>query len=424
MHCRDVERMTILKNLVPNFAAVACDTHGSFGTQVLVRALHTPEQLELLVLAIEPHILKLATDYKGHYLIIVLVSQFSHSLFKFIDETILNNFVTVCTNNQGLQVMKAIFKSRSAEQLTPVMEAIVANVSDIVEDQYGNYVVQQSLSCPSLPITEEPGSAADLAQNTSPTARPVLVRNKQLKQALLGKLMGRIRDLSQMKFASNVVEFCLKTLQSPFWTNAIIMELLGKPAVRVKDLINDRFGNYVLQTGLLVANKEQVDRITDAISVHLPSFRSSLRTKWIKLITLSRERVNAPASSATVMFSGDQSPGTDRERLSVDHPYSFNYTSQASPETFPQSPVMGAPVPALTMSPMHSPIPSMQHHLYMQSVGLGSPHYGVAQSPVHGGSSQMLPPMQLQPGQFYQPAYSGYGHPLNYRAKPFTLNRQ
>jgi hypothetical protein len=404
---------------------------------VLVRALHTPEQLDLLVLAIEPHILKLATDYKGHYLIIVLVSQFSHSLFKFIDETILANFVTVCTNNQGLQVMKAIFKSRSAEQLTPVMEAIVSSVADIVEDQYGNYVVQQSLSCPSLPITEEPGSASDLAQNTSPNARPVLVRNKQLKQALLGKLMGRIRDLSQMKFASNVVEFCLKTLQSPFWTNAIIMELLGKPAVRVKDLINDRFGNYVLQTGLLVANKEQVDKITDAISVHLPSFRSSLRTKWIKLITLSRERVNAPASllsdttpmmysgdqSPTVMFSGDQSP--DREQMGMDHPYSFNFASQPSPKTFPQSPVMGAPVPALTMSPMHSPLP-MQHHLYMQSVGLGSPHYGVAQSPVHGGGmsqSQMLPPMQLQPGQFYQPAYSGYGHPLNYRAKPFTLSR-
>jgi len=152
--------------------------------------------------------------------------------------------------------------------------------------------------------------------------------------------------------------------------------------------------------------------------------------------------VNAPQSSPmmmysgdqspTVMFSGDQSPG-GRDEVS-DHPFAFNFSNHpASPKAFPQSPVMGAPVPALTMSPMHSPLP-MQHHLYMQQMALNSPHYG---SPVHGGQRetlgggpmsqpQMLPPMQLQPGvnQFYQPApYSGYGAPLNYRAKPFTLNR-
>jgi hypothetical protein len=280
--CHDEERTIILRSLAPKLHKVACDAHGSFGAQVLVKALHTDEQLDLLVAAVQPHILELITHYKGHYLVVVLLTHFPFERFSFIDDAIIHNFVAVTTNNQGLQAMKAVFKSRSAEEIGRILKVISDNVLSIVEHQYGNYVVQQSLSCASLPITFMPGSAEDVEQDVD--APEVLVENKRHKQALLGKLKGRIRHLSQLKFASNVVEFCLKTLQSTHWTALVISELLADPPGAVKSLINDRYGNYVLQTALLVADAQQLEMITLSIRLHLPSFRPSLRNKWTKLI--------------------------------------------------------------------------------------------------------------------------------------------
>jgi hypothetical protein len=453
--CQDEERTVILRSLAPKLHKVACDAHGSFGAQVLVKALHTEEQLDLLVAAVSPHILELITHYKGHYLVVVLLTHFPYERFSFIDDAIIHNFVAVTTNNQGLQAMKAVFKSRSAEEIARILKVISDNVLSIVEHQYGNYVVQQSLSCASLPITFMPGSAEDVEQDQG--APEVLVENKRHKQALLGKLKGRIRHLSQLKFASNVVEFCLKTLQSTHWTALVISELLADPPGAVKSLINDRYGNYVLQTALLVADAQQLEMITLSIRLHLPSFRPSLRNKWTKLILAACERgglgktsfyeeVAAAAAAATT--APLLVPPTDvrqptnpmnASRDTVPNPYSPRKGGQQGPGGYlpdgnnrdahqgqyaynpaypPLSPTYGK-----HGGPMHYPMeaPGMmlpqQLYQQQQQQQLQLQQQQLQQQQQQQLSSMgMMPGMQgMQPG--YQPVYQqqGMGMPQQYQ---------
>ena len=95
------------------------------------------------------------------------------------------------------------------------------------------------------------------------------------------KMEGKYMRLSKQKFSSNVVEKCLKQ-SSAHWRTIIIRELTAQPAVA--ELLRDRYGNYVLQTGLNVANAAQVQDILRAITPYLPSLRDNVRSKWKKML--------------------------------------------------------------------------------------------------------------------------------------------
>lgn len=272
--CNDDERTILLTKLQPTLATAACDVHGSFGTQVLVKSLTRPEQIKLVVDALRAPILKLITDYKGHYLVIVLIQKFHYEDFKWIDQVVAQDSKVIATNHQGLQVMKALLKHRTTEQILGLLEIIADQTMDLVEDQYGNYIIQE--------VLRKQFDTDGYPQY----AETVLT----FKQTILCKMSGSFRHLSKEKFSSNVVELCLKEIEFDEWKEIIIKELLAQPPVQVKDLINDRFGNYVLQTALLEAHPEQVNHISESIIPHFSCFRVNIRAKWAKLVKAARER--------------------------------------------------------------------------------------------------------------------------------------
>ena len=98
------------------------------------------------------------------------------------------------------------------------------------------------------------------------------------------KMEGKYMRLSKQKFSSNVVEKCLKS-SSSHWRTIIIRELIAQPAV--SELLRDRYGNYVLQTALAVANAQQVQEILRSITPYLPSLRDNVRSKWKKMLVSS-----------------------------------------------------------------------------------------------------------------------------------------
>jgi len=270
--CNDAQRTILLQNLLPSLAKTACDPHGSFGTQLLIKSLCKTEHIKMVVEALKSDVLNLITDYKGHYLVIVLISQFAPENTTFIDEVIVSNCSLVSINNQGLQVMKSLFKNRTVEQLLPVMHAISGVTMHLVENQYGNYVLQLVLS-----------KNCDGSKHVLKTIRDYRVQIVKMMQ-------GSYRHLAQQKASSNVVEACLKQPDCRSYFNIIINELLAPPQAAVRGLVNDSFGNYVLQTVLLVADSKQVAMIKERIIPHFHSFRVNIREKWIKLIKVAEGR--------------------------------------------------------------------------------------------------------------------------------------
>jgi len=260
LRCSEEDRLLILRKLAPSMSTVACQKHGSFSVQALMDSLTTPTQLSVLVESLKRQCVRMMTHASGHFVILRLLQRFSYASTKFIDEAIVNNCLQIGTDHHGLRVVKTVVASRRPSELTRLFKQVARFTMKLVENQYGNYVVQ---------------SVLDVA--------PTGVRTN-----IKVKMEGKYMRLSKQKFSSNVVEKCLKE-SSAHWRTIIIRELIQQPAV--SDLLRDRYGNYVLQTALSVSGPAQVGEIMDSITPHLATLRENVRGKWKKMLKKACGRV-------------------------------------------------------------------------------------------------------------------------------------
>ncbi len=119
------------------------------------------------------------------------------------------------------------------------------------QDAFGNYVVQYVL---------ELGQAS---------ASGVIMRC----------LLGHYAELSMQKFSSNVVEKCLKLGGMDTEREAIIREMVVSPLLA--RLLQDSYGNYVVQSALAVSSGALHQSLVDAIKPFLPSLRGTPHGKRI-----------------------------------------------------------------------------------------------------------------------------------------------
>ena len=251
--CNDEQCLLLLQRLSPAIGVVACQKHGSFSVQALVDTLHTPAQVYTLVESMKADIMRILTHASGHFVVLRMLQRFPYQSTKFIDDAITNNVGVVATDHHGLRVFKAVLCVRRPSELTRLFKQVARMTMKLVENQYGNYSLQAVLD----------------------VAPPGVRTNIKVK------MEGKYMRLSKQKFSSNVVEKCLKQ-SSSHWRTIIIRELTAQPAVA--ELLRDRYGNYVLQTALSVANAQQVGEIVRSITPYLASLRDNVRSKWKKML--------------------------------------------------------------------------------------------------------------------------------------------
>jgi hypothetical protein len=120
-----------------------------------------------------------------------------------------------------------------------------------LQDAFGNYVVQYVL---------------ELGQSDS-------------SRAVMKSLEGHFAELSMQKFSSNVVEKCLKLGGLDPEREIIIQELVVSPLL--PRLLQDSYGNYVVQSALTISNGAVHQDLVDAIKPFLPSLRGTPHGKRI-----------------------------------------------------------------------------------------------------------------------------------------------
>ena len=128
---------------------------------------------------------------------------------------------------------------------------ISKNALDLVKDQFGNYVVQYVLDL-NYPIVRED---------------------------LIKEFCGHIATLSTQKFSSNVIEKCLEVATMSVRT--MIIEEIMQPTT-LSLLLQDPYGNYVIQTALNVATPKQFRDFVEEIKPLLPALRNTPYGKRIQ----------------------------------------------------------------------------------------------------------------------------------------------
>jgi len=166
-----------------------------YGCRVVQKALEviSPEQQSHLVKELEGHVMKCIKDQNGNHVIQKVIEQVPAPFTQFIVDTFVNKVFSLATHPYGCRVIQRILEHHSDNDLDfdekrhpitrgnppqQILKELFHCTISLVQDQYGNYVIQHLLEL----------------------GRP------QDKHEIIKQLRGKIVQLCQHKFASNVIE--------------------------------------------------------------------------------------------------------------------------------------------------------------------------------------------------------------------------
>lgn len=239
-YCDKQQRQAIVTKIAPKIVTFACHTYGIHGVQKILEFL-TDEQVDTFIEAIKPNAIHLAKDSKGNYLIQSFLKQFPSERNQFIYDAITDNCVEVATHKVGCTLINRCIDYANEKQMLQMVTKIGSNCLSLVQDQFGNYVVQHLLST-----------------------------KVQFAPKIIEGLLGHIPELSVQKFSSNVIEKCLQVASQEHYS-AVIQEITN---ANLLELLQDRYANFVIQTALDVADDQQHAKLVKMILPYIHQIKT------------------------------------------------------------------------------------------------------------------------------------------------------
>lgn len=250
-YCSESNLNLTLEILQYNLCQISVNQHGTRALQKIIDSLSSSSQLNLLIKGLKPYIIDLIRDLNGNHVIQKILNKYEPPDCQFIYDSIIEDLYTVATHKHGCCVLQKCLNHVTPKQLDQFSKAILRfdNFKMLINDQFGNYVLQYLISINSVDVNY------GMFQNF---------------------LQSGLVNLCNSKFSSNVVEKFMKncynneTVDIAF-TN-LKFELIYNILVGdLNVLVNDPFGNYVIQTMLDILVNPQCNHLNASkISLLLP----------------------------------------------------------------------------------------------------------------------------------------------------------
>ncbi|KZF20668.1 ARM repeat-containing protein [Xylona heveae TC161] len=215
----DEERTVLINNAAPQMVRIALNQHGTRALQKMIEFVSTSEQTQTIIYALRDRVVELIQDLNGNHVIQKCLNRLSAEDAQFIFDAVGTNCVVVGTHRHGCCVLQRCIDHASGHQKAQLVRQISANSFSLVQDPFGNYVIQYIL---------------DLGESA-------------FSEPLWGGFLGKVPTLSKQKFSSNVIEKCLRTADINT-RRAMIEEMLNPN--ELEKMLRDSFANYVVQTAV------------------------------------------------------------------------------------------------------------------------------------------------------------------------------
>lgn len=244
---------TVFQNMQGDLLALAKDQHGTRGVQKIVEQAIARDRVEQLIQALPPDEAEgLARNITGFHVIVKLLDSLPADRIPALLERLCGTpekVLSLGKDQWGCCVLKKCLDRSEGEMKERLVTYVAHFVLDLVQDAFGNYVVQHLL----------------LNKTGSGSTSPYVGR-------LVDGMKGHIFDLSLQKFSSNVLEKCLANSTDKD-RNKIINEILTppdmKPSEAVHRLLFHQFGNYVFQQALEVSKDPQFSLLIQNCKQHI-----------------------------------------------------------------------------------------------------------------------------------------------------------
>ncbi|RMZ83983.1 hypothetical protein DV737_g1341, partial [Chaetothyriales sp. CBS 132003] len=243
-HCNEEQRTTLIATASDLLPAIALNQHGTRALQKMIEFVHTDEQTAMIIKSLEYRVVDLVQDLNGNHVIQKCLTRLGAETSQFIYNAVAQFCVVVGTHRHGCCVLQRCIDHAKGAQRARLIARITECAFDLVQDPFGNYVVQYILDL------DEPAFTRPLCDS----------------------FKGRVVALSKQKFSSNVIEKCLRTADQDSRRALIDEMMLGN---ELDKMLRDSFANYVVQTALEFADEQCRARLTEAIRPILPSIKST-----------------------------------------------------------------------------------------------------------------------------------------------------
>ncbi|KAG2786406.1 hypothetical protein JG687_00009310 [Phytophthora cactorum] len=286
------QRLVIIRRVSSNLVAAALNLHGTRSVQKVVEVCATsPDVIEedyddeegedygyvkdreerpeggerrrttslpdLIVEALKDDAVRLCIDSNGNHVIQRALQFMKPEYNQFVFDAVCKECTTVGTHRHGCCVLQRCLDAANKTQKAEVIEQVERQAMKLMQDPYGNYVVQYVLdSC------------------TAEEAFGVIM-----------KPLGHIYELSVQKFSSNVIEKCLEKAPERV-RQKYIAEITNCP--KMNKMLQDQFANYVVQRALCVCAEEQCLLLVKAIRPHLAAMKNTSGGRRITARILKR----------------------------------------------------------------------------------------------------------------------------------------
>lgn len=267
-YCNDNERTVLIENASRDLVRIALNQHGTRALQKMIEHITTQGQIETIIAALRYRVVELIQDLNGNHVIQKCLNKLTSHDAQFIFDAVGKHCVDVGTHRHGCCVLQRCIDHADGEQKAWLIRQISNNAYVLVQDPFGNYVVQYILDLNESIFTEP----------------------------LVAMFKGRVGQLSKQKFSSNVIEKCLRCAQEAS-KDSLIEEML-QPS-ELDRLLRDSFANYVIQTALDYANLSMKTRLIEAIRPHLPAIRSTPYGRRIQAKIQGNEGRNTSNNGST-----------------------------------------------------------------------------------------------------------------------------
>lgn len=305
-----------IESVVGTIYGLCKDQHGC---RFLQKQLENriPEQVHMIWLETNQHVVELMTDPFGNYLCQKLLEYCSDDERTVLIQNATQDMVRIALNQHGTRALQKMIEFvNTRTHINLIIEALRFRVVELIQDLNGNHVIQKCLNKFSA---EDAGFIFDAVGNNcievgthrhgccvlqrcidhaSGEQKMWLIRRitenatrlvqdpfgnyvvqyiidlneSAFTEPLILQFRGKITQLSRHKFSSNVMEKCLRCGNDDS-RDMMVKELLTPG--EMERLLRDNFGNYVVQTALDHCTPSMKNPLVEAIRPIIPTVRTT-----------------------------------------------------------------------------------------------------------------------------------------------------
>ena len=249
------DRIEFLRIIQNDLKFLAIDITATYPIQSIIEQLGSKVEKNIIYLGIKDSINTFCYNVYGTHVIEKILSYFEDEFTKEIIEYILNNFIDLGYNINGICVVKKLLLMTHKKDLhNQLKQKINENALNLIIHQFGNYVIQV------------------IFENWDDNELEPILNNYKDKYVFLSKL----------KYSSNVIERIIEKNKNNL-DNYINEICIGN---NLSELMLNNYGNYVIQKAIKLSTGKSQDIIIQKLLKNLYVIEDKkISNKWRNIIS-------------------------------------------------------------------------------------------------------------------------------------------